>query len=169
MRASSSICADAGQTNGSVAGLWPRTGRLYRLVKGLERRFLLCTDHVVSLTQAAVAEMRKIDYLDGRVPPISAIPTCANLDRFALIDGRYDPAQITLSYVGSAGIDGARVESRRSEPREMPVLMARMNAGAFSTNRVFHVVLARQPNSASFSDAVCRRRPIVAWGTWLRF
>ncbi len=64
-------------------GLWSRTGRLYRTAKGFERRFLLRVDHVVSLTHAAVAEMRKFDYLDGRMPPILVIPTCADLARFA--------------------------------------------------------------------------------------
>ena len=84
-------------------GLWSRTGRLYRTAKGFERRFLLRADHVVSLTHAAVGEMRKFGYLDGRMPPLSVIATCADLARFIPIDGRRDPVQFTLGYVGSAG------------------------------------------------------------------
>ena len=65
-------------------GLWPREGRMYRVAKWFERRFLLTADHVVSLTQAAVAEIQRFPYLaDGHMPPLSVIPTCADLTRFA--------------------------------------------------------------------------------------
>ena len=63
-------------------GLWPRSGRMYRVAKGFERRFLLAADHVVSLTHAAVREMQRFDYLQGRMPPVTVIPTCADLARF---------------------------------------------------------------------------------------
>ncbi|KAF1695305.1 glycosyltransferase [Pseudoxanthomonas koreensis] len=84
-------------------GLWPRDGRMYRVAKWFERRFLLGADHVVSLTHAAVAEMQRFDYLQGRMPPVTVIPTCADLSRFAPIDGQRDPQHFTLGYVGSAG------------------------------------------------------------------
>lgn len=82
-------------------GLWPRDGRMYRVAKWFERRFLLRADHVVSLTHAAVAEMQRFDYLQGRMPPVTVIPTCADLRRFAP-----QPApqgDFVLGYVGSAG------------------------------------------------------------------
>ena len=82
-------------------GLWPRDGRMYRVAKWFERRFLLNADHVVSLTHAAVAEMQRFDYLRGNMPPVTVIPTCADLQRFAL-----QPAprgNFVLGYVGSAG------------------------------------------------------------------
>lgn len=63
-------------------GLWPRDGRMYRVAKWFERRFLLNADHVVSLTHAALAEMQRFDYLHGRMPPVTVIPTCADLQRF---------------------------------------------------------------------------------------
>ena len=50
-------------------GLWPRSGRMYRVAKGFERRFLLAADHVVSLTHAAVSEMQRFEYLQGHMPP----------------------------------------------------------------------------------------------------
>lgn len=82
-------------------GLWPRGGRLHRLAKWFERRFLLRADHVVSLTGAAVREMARFDYLQGRLPPISVIPTCADLERFAPTVA--PPGDFVLGYVGSAG------------------------------------------------------------------
>jgi glycosyltransferase involved in cell wall biosynthesis len=83
-------------------GLWPRDGRMYRMAKWFERRFLLQADHVVSLTHAAAAEIRRFDYLQGRVPPITVIPTCADLERFKPSASPKDGA-FTLGYVGSAG------------------------------------------------------------------
>jgi glycosyltransferase involved in cell wall biosynthesis len=82
--------------------LWPAAGRLYRAAKAMERRLLLAADHVVVLTQAAADELRRFRYLAARMPPISVIPTCADLDRFT-IQGppRRDP--FVLGYVGSIG------------------------------------------------------------------
>ena len=83
-------------------GLWPRDGRMYRMAKWCERQFLLSADHVVSLTHAGIREMQAFDYLQARMPPITVIPTCADLKRFQLM-----PAQpqtpFVLGYVGSAG------------------------------------------------------------------
>ena len=82
-------------------GLWPAGGRLYRAAKWLERRALLGADHVVSLTQAGVRELRKFDYLRDRMPAISVISTCADLDRFR--PGSAKGPGFILGYVGSAG------------------------------------------------------------------
>jgi glycosyltransferase involved in cell wall biosynthesis len=82
--------------------LWPRAGRMYRVAKWFEKRFLLKADHVVSLTHAAVNEMQHFPYLLGRMPPVTVIPTCADLERFKPIqDGRQDG--FVMGYVGSAG------------------------------------------------------------------
>lgn len=85
--------------------LWPRGGRMYAVAKGFERRFLLGADHVVSLTHAAVAEMQRFDYLQDRMPPVTVIPTCADLARFTPAPSRVrEPnAPFVLGYVGSAG------------------------------------------------------------------
>lgn len=83
-------------------GLWPRGGRMFRLAKWFERRFLLRADHVVSLTNAAVTEMRKFPYLQRRMPPITVIPTCADLSRFRPL-GDKSMDGFVLGYVGSAG------------------------------------------------------------------
>ena len=84
-------------------GLWPRDGRMYRVSKGFERRFLLEADHVVSLTNAAVCEMQRFAYLQGRMPPITVIPTCADLARFMPIPRDREEGGFVLGYVGSAG------------------------------------------------------------------
>ena len=82
-------------------GLWPRGGRLYRIAKWFERRFLLNADHVVSLTHAAVREMQKFPYLQYRMPPMTVIPTCADLERFRPTD--QPKPGLVVGYVGSAG------------------------------------------------------------------
>lgn len=84
-------------------GLWPRAGRMYKVAKGLERRFLLGADHVVSLTHAAVHEMQQFDYLRGHMPPVTVIPTCADLSRFAPQQRQRVTPGFVLGYVGSAG------------------------------------------------------------------
>lgn len=84
-------------------GLWPRGGAMYRVAKGFERRFLLAADHVVSLTQAAVREMTRFDYLQAYMPPVTVIPTCADLGRFAPLARVRKGSGFSLGYVGSAG------------------------------------------------------------------
>lgn len=82
-------------------GLWPREGRMYRVAKWFERHFLLNADHVISLTYAAVREMEKFPYLAGRMPPVTVIPTCADLSRFKPLAVKREG--FVLGYVGSAG------------------------------------------------------------------
>jgi glycosyltransferase involved in cell wall biosynthesis len=68
----------------------------------VERRFLLAADHVVTLTHASETEIRRFPYLIGKAPPISVIPTCADLDRFT-IEGQPAADPFVLGYVGSVG------------------------------------------------------------------
>lgn len=102
-------------------GLWPRAGCMYRVAKWFERRFLLVADHVVSLTNAAAREMEGFDYLQGRMPPVTVIPTCADLERF--IPVKTKRAEFVLGYVGSAGtwyLFDAVVEAFRLLRRRKP-------------------------------------------------
>ena len=85
-------------------GLWPRSGRMYRVAKGFERRFLLAADHVVSLTHAAVRAMQRFDYLQARMPPVTVIPTCADLARFKPQARNPDGGGFVLGYVGAVGL-----------------------------------------------------------------
>jgi glycosyltransferase involved in cell wall biosynthesis len=81
-------------------GIWPRNGRLHRTAKALERRYLLAADEVVALTHASAAEIASFDYLQGRVPRINVIPTCADLDRFTRQP--IAPHPFTFGFVGAA-------------------------------------------------------------------
>ena len=82
------------------SGMWPRSGRLYRTTKRFEEVFFEAADHIVTLTNASVAEITQLPYLAGRAPPISVIPTCANLERFTA--GPRPPARpFVFGYVGS--------------------------------------------------------------------
>ena len=83
--------------------LWPRTGRMYSVAKGFERRFLLAADHVVSLTNAAVLEMQRFPYLQGLMPPVTVIPTCADLARFRPLPREHASSGFVLGYTGTAG------------------------------------------------------------------
>lgn len=156
------------------AGLWSKAGRLYRMTKKLERHFLLGADHVVTLTRASAGEIATFSYLHGRTPPISVIPTCADLDRFSRPKaGGREPGPFTFGFIGAAGTwalfdemlscfkiaaelePGARllivnrnehdfirerlaameiapdsVELVAAEHRDIPALIARMDAGA---------------------------------------
>jgi len=86
-------------------GIWPKGCRLYRVAKWFEQRFLLNADRVVSLTQAAISEMRTFPYLQDRMPAFVHITTCADLELF-----RPGPVPVTgerpftLGYVGSVGV-----------------------------------------------------------------
>ena len=84
-------------------GLWPRSGRMFRVAKAFERHFLLSADHVVSLTKAAVRQMEHFEYLQGHMPLFTVIPTCADLERFIPLPRKQVRKGFTLGYVGSAG------------------------------------------------------------------
>lgn len=89
-------------------GLWPEGGRLYRTAKWFEQRFLLNADCVVSLTRAAIDEMRTFPYLQGRMPRFELITTCADLEVFRPDHTHSAPlptdCSFTLGYVGSVGV-----------------------------------------------------------------
>ncbi|MFM5947792.1 MAG: glycosyltransferase [Novosphingobium sp.] len=84
-------------------GAWPRSGRVYRSVKRIERTLLLGADHIVTLTEASKREIESFPYFAGRHhASITVIPTCADLDRFCP-DLTLRPRRFTLGYVGSVG------------------------------------------------------------------
>lgn len=89
-------------------GLWPKGSRLYRTAKWFERQFLLAADRVVSLTQAAVDEMRQFPYLQDNMPAFEVITTCADLDLFKSYapeqSSQKDDRPFTLGYVGAVGL-----------------------------------------------------------------
>ena len=84
-------------------GLWSHNGKMFRVAKAFERRFLLAADHVVSLTHAAVHEMQDFDYLQGYMLPVTVIPTCADLTRFKPLPHNPAGGGFVLGYVGTVG------------------------------------------------------------------
>lgn len=82
-------------------GIWRAGSAPYRFFKRVERKLFQQADHVVSLTRAGVREIAAMPYLAGRMPPVSVIPTCTNLDMFHPVP---TPRRgFTLGYVGSVG------------------------------------------------------------------
>jgi glycosyltransferase involved in cell wall biosynthesis len=86
------------------AGIWPKEGRLYRISKSFERSFFRSADHVVTLTDAAAREIARFPYLEKCVPPITIIPTCADLDRFRPPASNFGSGVFTLGYAGAVGL-----------------------------------------------------------------
>jgi glycosyltransferase involved in cell wall biosynthesis len=85
------------------SGTWSRGGAPYRFFKSVERRALLGADAIVSLTSAAVHEIRRFPYMSSRPARFEVIPTCADLEIFR--PGTGVPAgRFTLGYVGSTGL-----------------------------------------------------------------
>lgn len=82
-------------------GIWRAGSAPYRFFKRMERKLFLNADHVVSLTRAGVREIAQMPYLQGRMPAVSVIPTCTNLDMFHPVPIPH--SGFTLGYVGSVG------------------------------------------------------------------
>ena len=131
-------------------GLWPRGGRMYRLAKACERRFLLAADHVVSLTSAAVWEVQRFDYLKGRILPITVIPTCADLDRFAPMPQVRDGSGFVLGYVGTVGTWYLFDETVACF---VQLLRLRPDARLLIVNRGEHDYIRERLTAAGISDA----------------
>jgi glycosyltransferase involved in cell wall biosynthesis len=72
-------------------------------VKRIETLLLTGSDHIVTLTHASKAIIEQFPFMAGRAhAPVTVIPTCADLDRFAPgPEARLLP--FTLGYVGSIG------------------------------------------------------------------
>jgi glycosyltransferase involved in cell wall biosynthesis len=83
-------------------GIWPGNGWLYRTAKRVEKLLFRAADHIVTLTHASAKEIENFPYLSGRLPPISVIPTCADLNRFCPGERKaQDP--FVMGYLGSVG------------------------------------------------------------------
>jgi glycosyltransferase involved in cell wall biosynthesis len=88
-------------------GIWLKESRMYQVAKWFEKHLLLSADYVVSLTQAAVDEMKGFPYLQQCMPKFKVITTCTDLERFKFVEvGQGDVHQrpFTLGYVGSVGV-----------------------------------------------------------------
>ena len=85
--------------------VWSREGLLYKITKKLEKQFLLNADVVVSLTQSAVDEIKRFNYLQDKKTNFEVITTCADLDVFSINqEDSQTISPFTLGYVGSIGL-----------------------------------------------------------------
>lgn len=86
-------------------GLWKKDGLLYKVNKWLEKHYFLKADTVVVLTDAAVKEINKFDYLKNRNVHIEVIPTCTNLELFHRKSPKvsHNDGGFTLGYLGNVG------------------------------------------------------------------
>jgi glycosyltransferase involved in cell wall biosynthesis len=86
-------------------GLWKKESYIFKLSKWFESKFILNADHIISLTHAAVIEIKKFPYLADHSLNISVIPTCTDLDRFKLENSsnKLSNDSFVLGYVGSIG------------------------------------------------------------------
>ena len=135
-------------------GSWPRDGLMYKLTKGLEKHFLLAADYVVSLTHAGVMEMQRFPYLQSCMPPVTVIPTCADLTRFALMpqaECRCSGNGFVLGYVGSVGTYYLFDEVVACFEQ---LRLMRPEARLLVVNRGQHVYLRERLSAAGVPDAV---------------
>ena len=89
------------------SGTWKREGTLYKITKRLETIFLREADKIVSLTEAAVKEIKTFPALDPNRLDFEVIRTCTNLSLFKpsirLSNSEKKPS-FTLGYVGSISL-----------------------------------------------------------------
>ena len=91
------------------SGMWKKTGFLYKLVKALEKYFLINADEVISLTKSGESEIRKFAYLKDKEVNITVIRTCTDLEIFKprkkdLIDQTLNNEAFVLGFVGSVSL-----------------------------------------------------------------
>lgn len=82
-------------------GFWVRESVAYRMAKWFERRLLLESDVVVTLTQSAVRLIAKFPYLKDRNQRFEVIPTCTNLALFKPLNRKVGGKPFQLGFVGS--------------------------------------------------------------------
>jgi glycosyltransferase involved in cell wall biosynthesis len=83
--------------------IWKKDSQVYRITKSLEKSFIINSDHIISLTNAAVNEMEKFPYLASTSLPISVISTCVDLEKFTPKNKNIDSEPFTLGYLGTVG------------------------------------------------------------------
>jgi len=84
-------------------GIWQRNSIIYRIVKRLERYLFIEADHVVTLTESSVSEIKSFNYWKNISPKITVIPTCADLEKFIPPKKTPDFDKFIFGYVGSFG------------------------------------------------------------------
>lgn len=83
--------------------IWKKDSHIYRISKSLEKYFILNSDHIISLTNAAVCEMKKFPYIASASLPVTVITTCVDLEKFTLRNNNKESEPFTLGYLGTVG------------------------------------------------------------------
>ena len=83
--------------------IWNKDTHVYRITKSLEKSFITNSDHIISLTNAAVNEMEKFPYLESISLPISVISTCVDLKKFTPKNENIRSENFALGYLGTVG------------------------------------------------------------------
>ena len=91
------------------SGVWDKSGFLYKIVKSLEKVFLLNADKTISLTESGKKEILSFDYLRNKDINLSVIRTCTDLDLFKtnVLSEKKDgffKNKFDLGYVGSVSL-----------------------------------------------------------------
>jgi len=83
--------------------IWNKDSQIYRVTKSLEESFIVNSDHIISLTNAAVNEIEQFPYLASASLPISVISTCVDLEKFTPKNKNIESENFILGYLGTVG------------------------------------------------------------------
>jgi len=83
--------------------IWNRKSLVFKITKSLEKSFIENADHIISLTNAAVSEIKKFPYVTPSCLSISVISTCVDLEKFTLKQVTNPRSKFTLGYLGTVG------------------------------------------------------------------
>ena len=83
--------------------IWKKGSINYRLTKSLEKLFIQSADHIISLTQVAVEEIKKFKYVNSSELPITVISTCVNLEKFLPEPYINKKDNFKFGYLGTVG------------------------------------------------------------------
>lgn len=87
-----------------TSGIWLKSSFYYKMGKSIEKWILLNSDVVLSLTHAAVNEMKQFEYIRGKDIDFRTTTTCTNLDKFRIIDNKNKiDERFIVGYIGTAG------------------------------------------------------------------
>lgn len=82
--------------------IWLKDSYIYKLTKRLERLFILNADHIISLTNAAVREIRNFPFVEPSSINLSVISTCVDLKKFSARHS-VNQSDFVLGYLGTVG------------------------------------------------------------------
>jgi glycosyltransferase involved in cell wall biosynthesis len=83
--------------------IWEKDSYIYSFTKYLEKLFLKKADHIISLTNSAVEEIKNFKYVDELQLPITVISTCVNLEKFKPNHDIKKSDNFKFGYLGTVG------------------------------------------------------------------